>query len=101
MKKITCTNSNRASSKLFVIFWLCILAALLAWKGSNYSEAVLIRRYLGMTDPSASFLWWFGAGCIAALAIVWSGCVLVKKARARARDRFNGVRYENTLVTLP
>jgi hypothetical protein len=71
---------------LFVIFWLSILAALLAWKAAAYSEIFLVRQYLGMTEPSAPPVWWAGAASIAALVIVFGGYLLVKKRRSRHRN---------------
>lgn len=83
MKLISHLRTQESHSHLFVIFWLCILAALLAWKGATYAEMALLRQYLGMTEPSASSLWWFASGCVTALVIVWSGYMLLMKARAR------------------
>lgn len=83
MKRISGPSTQGSHSYLFVIFWLCILASLLAWKGSTFAESFIIRRYLGMTEPSASPLWWMGAGCVSALVIVWLGCMLLSKARPK------------------
>ena len=81
MKNISNANNSGARASLFVIYWLCVLAGLLAWKGSAYSEIVIIRKYLGMTEPSTSLTWWAGAAGIAILLIVWTGCLLFRWTR--------------------
>lgn len=63
------------------MIWLVLVAALLAWKGSLYSEAVVIRRLLGMPEPAATHFWWIGAGCIVALVIVWSVHTRLRRRR--------------------
>lgn len=54
-------NARRTRVSLFLIYWLCALVGLLAWKASVYSEAASIRDYLGMTTPAPSLAWWFAA----------------------------------------
>jgi hypothetical protein len=82
MKKISYTKNQETPAYLFVMLWLSTLAGLLAWKGSTYSETVLIRKYLGMTEPSTSHTWWTGAAGIVAVVSVWLGYLLFRKVRA-------------------
>ena len=65
----------------FVVIWIILVAALLAWKGSVYTEAVQVRRLLGMQAPVSAYFWWIGAACIIALVIVWSISLLSQKSR--------------------
>lgn len=68
----------------FAIYWLGALAWLLVWKGAAYPEAVIVRKYLGMAEPTASLTWWAGAAGSAALAIVWLSYFLLRKRRVKA-----------------
>ena len=79
MKNISFTNDNGTPAYFFVIFWLSGMAWLLAWKGSTNAETVIIRKYLGMTEPSASPIWWTGAAGIAAVVVVWLAYLLLRK----------------------
>ncbi len=64
------------------MFWLALVAVLLAWKGSVYPEAAQIRRFLGMQAPAAAQFWWLGTGCIILLVSVRSAYVLLRRTRS-------------------
>jgi hypothetical protein len=74
------------------MIWLVVVAALLVWKGSVYSEMVQMRQFLGMSEPLPVELRWLGTGCVILLGIVWAAYVLFRKVRPKGSDRQTSMR---------
>ena len=67
---------------------LVLMAALLAWKGAMYPETAQLRQFLGMQATVTADLWWTGAGCAIALALMIYISVRLRKRRAvHSRDQ--------------
>jgi uncharacterized membrane protein SirB2 len=67
----------------FAVLWVVLIVALLAWKGSVYSEAAQVRQFLGMQETTAASIWWTGAGCAVACLLAIVAFTLLRRKRAR------------------